>query len=118
MPEQSFEPFDPKTNYRVYGWLLDDKFLLKYALEHHLGTDEDAWQQRISRSRAAEVILDGFKLDPYMISTVVTKKGFVTCAAIASETYFDYMPMPPKEKVQEMKKLMRTEKEPRWYHHV
>ncbi|KAJ7504204.1 hypothetical protein B0H11DRAFT_1905482 [Mycena galericulata] len=99
--------------YRVYGFTLNEDFLLKFALKNGLGTDDDIWQRRWSITRAAEQILDSHGIDPYIVAGVMLKGQMKTCAAIASEDLQDGMPMPPRETIERLKKMLSTDKEPR-----
>ncbi|KAJ7117727.1 hypothetical protein C8R44DRAFT_791341 [Mycena epipterygia] len=108
----------PDGDYRVLGFLLNEDTLLKFALERRLGTDEDDWQRGCAIHRAAEKILDQQKIYPYIVAGVMVKGEVKTCAAIASEDYDDHMPMPPRETIEKLKKMMSTDKEPRWFLHA
>ncbi|KAJ7140297.1 hypothetical protein C8R43DRAFT_1109610 [Mycena crocata] len=103
--------------YRVYGFLLNEDYLLKVALKSNLGTDEDDWQKTCSRGRAAEEILSSHQIYPYIVAGVMVKGNVRMCAAVASEYYKDRMPMPLRETIEKLKKMMKTDKEPRWYVH-
>ncbi|KAJ7019797.1 hypothetical protein C8F04DRAFT_1242438 [Mycena alexandri] len=110
------EPLD--RDYRVFGYLLNEEVLLKFALKHHLGTDEDRSQRRWAISRAAEEALDFHHIYPYIVAGVMINGKVRTCAAIASEDWDDHMPMPPKETIEKLKKMVKTTKEPRWFIHA
>ncbi|KAJ7117729.1 hypothetical protein C8R44DRAFT_983187, partial [Mycena epipterygia] len=105
-------------DYRVLGSLLKEETLLNYVLEHRLGTNKDDWQKRCAIHSAAEQILESQKIYSYLIAGVMVKGGVRRCAAIASEDYDDHMPIPSRETFEKLKKMMATDKEPRWFIHV
>ncbi|KAJ6514946.1 hypothetical protein C8R47DRAFT_1190192 [Mycena vitilis] len=104
--------------YRVYGFVLNEEYLLEYALENGLGTDKDEWAKECAISQAADVILAMHKVSPALVAGVVVKGKIRTCAAIASEYNNDRMPMPPKATIEKLKLMIATEQEPRWYRHI
>ncbi|KAJ7656244.1 hypothetical protein DFH06DRAFT_1298164 [Mycena polygramma] len=106
------------SGYRVYGFLLNEEALLKYALDHGLGTDEDSWARNWAISRAAEKLLDRYRVDPYIVAGVEINGEIKTCAALASSDFRDQLPMPPKETIEKVQKMLGTTKKPRWFIHV
>jgi hypothetical protein len=105
-------------DYRVFGFLLNDKFLLDYALKQKLGTDKDEWQKSWVIGAAAEDILRRYKIAPCIIAGVLANGDVRTCVAIASEDPDDELPMPPVEITSKLQKLLQTKEELRWYRHA
>ncbi|KAJ7180843.1 hypothetical protein C8R46DRAFT_1345070 [Mycena filopes] len=106
------------NDYRVYGFVVHDDVLLKYALRNKLGTDEDEWQKCCAIGNALDKLLRVNKIDPYLVAGVMVDGDVRTCAAIASEDWHDRMPMPPQETIDKLKKMMGTDQDPRWYVHA
>ncbi|KAJ7180844.1 hypothetical protein C8R46DRAFT_1345071 [Mycena filopes] len=104
--------------YRVFGFVLNEEFLVQYALEHRLGTVEDQWQRAWAIGRAAEKLLRLHDVYPCLVAGVEVNGKVKTCAAIASEDAGDNMSMPPKETIEKLKGMFKTTKEPRWYLHI
>ncbi|KAJ6514945.1 hypothetical protein C8R47DRAFT_1190191 [Mycena vitilis] len=104
-----------EKQYRVFGFLLKEEALLKYALDNRLGTDDDRPAQIASIYRAAENFLDRYGVDRYIVAGVKMNGVFKTCAALASDDYEDRLPMPPKETIEKVQKMLGTTKPPRWF---
>ncbi|KAJ7091537.1 hypothetical protein B0H15DRAFT_1021545 [Mycena belliarum] len=108
----------PYSNYRVYGYLVNDDVLLEYALKSRLGTDDDKMQRAYAIGRAAAYIAEGFGVYPCLIAGVYYDGKPRTCVAIASEDFHDRMPHVDKENVEKLKKMFNTQRPPIWYTHV
>ncbi|KAJ7152227.1 hypothetical protein C8R43DRAFT_1127306 [Mycena crocata] len=106
------------SDYQVYGYLLPEKALNNIALqlELRLTTPEDRMSSFYS---AAEQLVGSIKIYPFTIAGVVVNKRMRMCAAIASEEEMDRLPMPPaSETIDKLKKLLHTQRDPKWYAHA
>ncbi|KAJ7673138.1 hypothetical protein DFH06DRAFT_1292900 [Mycena polygramma] len=106
------------SDYRVCGFLMNDKQLLAYALKNRLGTDEDDWQKHLAMASAADLFMSQHDIFPSTVAGVKVNGEVRFCAAIASESHEDRLPMPDKTIVEKLKKAFRTEREPQWFIHV
>ncbi|KAJ6514931.1 hypothetical protein C8R47DRAFT_1313332 [Mycena vitilis] len=93
------------SDYRVYGYVLNEDILLKYALKHGLCTEAEAkddWHKGNAIAAAANIILAQYRV----------------CGVVASELEDDHMPMPRKASIEKLKAILQAKTDPRWFLHV
>ncbi|KDQ20366.1 hypothetical protein BOTBODRAFT_26367, partial [Botryobasidium botryosum FD-172 SS1] len=106
----------PARRRRIYGYPRSDKWYYKYAMKHGVGLDKDrkpGWD--IVGSAALHIIERvGFRIHPI---GVFIKGNPYLCLAIASNDPRDDLPMPPKDHVEDiirvLQDVLETDRRPR-----
>ncbi|KAH0585464.1 hypothetical protein H2248_008704 [Termitomyces sp. 'cryptogamus'] len=103
----------------VWGYFIDEFALLQYGLRKGLGTKETPNAQRLTIYHAAMDLLARAKIAGYAEWTgAIDRSGaFHRCFALARVTDDprECFGKPNQESIDNWKKVLKTDKEPRWY---
>ncbi|KAJ7656246.1 hypothetical protein DFH06DRAFT_1328549 [Mycena polygramma] len=83
------------SDYRVYGYVLNEDALLEYALKHRLCTDADVnddWHKGNAIAAAANLLLAEYNDSDTLVAGVLVKGKVRVCGLVASELEDDHMP--------------------------
>ncbi|KAF5385110.1 hypothetical protein D9615_000955 [Tricholomella constricta] len=102
---------------KVLGYLIEDEKLLQYGLYMKLGTDENECAKENTILEAATNIFIRAGVWGHARLVGVTVKGKQrTCLALASDDPNDiHFFIPSREVLERFKKVIMSDKDPRWY---
>jgi hypothetical protein len=101
---------------KVCGYVINEEALLLNGLKRGLGTVEDERHQADTILQSAMDIMarGGVLLHARFVGVLI--KGKVhRCIALACNDPFDPLPMADRESIEMLKKVLHTDREPRWY---
>ncbi|KAG6871561.1 hypothetical protein C0995_003063 [Termitomyces sp. Mi166 len=108
------------TRNRVWGYILDGAALLQYGVRMNLGSADDVTEKKNTILRAGLDLLGraGVSGHAKFTDATTTSGAAYYCFALARVTddpreCFD---KPSREMIENLKKVLKTDKEPRWYY--
>ncbi|THH15254.1 hypothetical protein EW146_g5198 [Bondarzewia mesenterica] len=102
-----------------YGYVPTEEWLVQYGVKKNLGKADTPWHASCTVLNAAFDIFR--RTGPggcWKLPVVYVSGGKASCLAIASSNPMDQMPMPSPEKIQRLKEVLGTEREPQWYRYA
>ncbi|RDB21157.1 hypothetical protein Hypma_011881 [Hypsizygus marmoreus] len=101
---------------KVCGYLVNEEAVLQHGIQMGLGTDGDMYTRSDTMCDSFIDIMGRAGLLGHARWVGVMVKGELRrCIALGNNDPYDYLPMPSREKIDQLKKVLHIEKEPRWY---
>ncbi|KAG6882322.1 hypothetical protein C0993_011079, partial [Termitomyces sp. T159_Od127] len=105
---------------KVWGYLINDAALLQYGLQENLGTADTPTTQENTIYRAGIDLSHSARASGHVkFTSATTARGSSeTCFALARVTDDpqECFGKPPRELIDRLKEVLKTDKEPRWYY--
>lgn len=103
-----------------YGYLVFEDWLWRRGLAKKLGSEDSRKDKETTVVNAINNIAreSGFYLRMQYVTVWIRKGEIEGCFAIASNDPADQLPMPTPERIQRLKDVIGTDREPRWWYYA
>ncbi|KAG6898038.1 hypothetical protein C0995_010008, partial [Termitomyces sp. Mi166 len=112
--------FPSNMRNKVWGYLVDEGALLRYGVRNGLGTADTPNARDNTIYFAAMNLLDCAWVSGHVKSTDATtpSRSIHTCFALArvADDPCECFGKPKREMIEDLKKVLKTDEEPRWYY--
>jgi hypothetical protein len=98
---------------KVYGYVINEEALVQNGLDRNLGTLENK-PMLILQSVIDIMCRGGVAFNARWVGVIVKGK-LHRCIALANNDPFDPLPMPEQCMIDALKKVLNTDRQPRWY---
>ncbi|RDB21431.1 hypothetical protein Hypma_011875 [Hypsizygus marmoreus] len=101
---------------KVLGYLIHEDAMLQHGLKNGIGTDENIYARSSTIDNSfLDIAARGGVLGHARWVCVNVRGELRRCIALANNDRDDLLSLPPREQIDQLKAILNTKAEPKWY---